>query len=98
VSVLKQVTTGSHVVHVLQSTRQYKVISIDNYHNSQAAALKRVEQLARESLPEDPSDLDIESTKVDAFTCDLTDEDAVRKVFEHYGKGGIWGVIHIAVR
>jgi len=87
---------GSHIIHVLQSTRKYKVISIDNHHNSQPTSLQRVEKLAREGLPEDPSELDIESTKIDTFACDLLDADSVRKVFERYGKGGIWGVIHVA--
>ena len=34
---------------------------------------------------------------VDAHTCDLTNPAQVRAVFEKYGKGGIWGVIHVAV-
>lgn len=35
---------------------------------------------------------------IDAFRCDLTKPADVRAVFEKYGKGGIWGVVHIAVR
>ncbi len=34
---------------------------------------------------------------IDAYRCDLTNRD-VRAIFEKYGKGGIWGVVHIAVR
>jgi hypothetical protein len=49
-------------------------------------------------LPADATELDKESTVIDAYQCDLTDREAVRAVFEKYGKGGIWGVIHIAVR
>ncbi|KAI6133645.1 THO complex subunit 1 transcription elongation factor-domain-containing protein [Pisolithus croceorrhizus] len=37
----------SHVVFALQQTRRYKVISIDNHHNSFPTALTRVAQLAR---------------------------------------------------
>ncbi|KAG6332419.1 hypothetical protein ID866_6670 [Astraeus odoratus] len=87
---------GSHVVYALQQTRRYKVISIDNYHNSFPAALTRVAQLAREALPENPTQADIESVEIDAYDCDLTNAGQVRAVFEKYGKGGIWGVIHIA--
>jgi UDP-glucose 4-epimerase len=89
---------GSHVVFSLQETRRYKVICIDNYHNSYPKALSRLEELARSGLPADATELDKQSTVIDAYQCDLTDREAVRAVFEKYGKGGIWGVIHIAVR
>ncbi|OBZ68549.1 Meiotic recombination protein dmc1 [Grifola frondosa] len=87
---------GSHVIYALQQTRRYKVISIDNNHNSSPKALERVTQIARSSLPANPSEKDKDSAEVDAHTCDLTNPHAVRKVFEQYGKAGIWGVIHIA--
>ncbi|KAI0095149.1 THO complex subunit 1 transcription elongation factor-domain-containing protein [Irpex rosettiformis] len=87
---------GSHVIHTLQETRQYKVISIDNLHNAHARALARVEQLARNSLPVDATERDRESTVIDSHTADLTKPDQLRAVFDKYGKGGIWGVIHIA--
>jgi len=92
---------GSHVVYCLQKTRRYKVISIDNHHNSLPAALTRVAELSLEELkascsPDEPTPSQIESTKVDAHTCDLTDPASVRAVFAKYGKGGIWGVVHIA--
>ena len=35
---------------------------------------------------------------IDKYTCDLTNPVDVRAVFEKYGKGGFWGVIHVAVR
>ena len=89
---------GSHVVYVLQKTRRYKAISIDNYHNSHPEAYRRLEKIARDELPPNPSAQDLDSTKIDYYEADLTNEAAVRKVFEKYGKGGIWGVIHIAVR
>lgn len=89
---------GSHVVFALQETRRYKVICIDNYHNSYPRAVSRLEEIARSALPADATDLDKESTVIDSYRCDLTDPVAVRAVFERYGKGGIWGVIHIAVR
>ncbi|KAG8986676.1 UDP-glucose-4-epimerase [Tulasnella sp. JGI-2019a] len=87
---------GSHVVFVLLQTRKYKVISIDNYHNSYPEALKRVSELAKDELPADASEQDRESAEVDSFSGDLTQAADVRAIFEKYGKGGIWGVIHIA--
>ncbi len=88
---------GSHVVHVLQETRRYKVVSIDNLHNSYPRAFSLLEELAESSLPPDASETEKESTVIDAYRCDLTNRD-VRAIFEKYGKGGIWGVVHIAVR
>ncbi|KAG2149407.1 hypothetical protein BD769DRAFT_1624094 [Suillus cothurnatus] len=40
---------------------------------------------------------DKESTEIDAFQCDLTSREEIKGIFERYGKGGIWGVVHIAV-
>jgi len=88
---------GSHVVFALQETRRYKVVCIDNYHNSYPKALKRLEELARNALPPNPTELEKESTVIDKYMCDLTNPIDVRAVFEKYGKGGFWGVIHIAV-
>ncbi|CDO77294.1 hypothetical protein BN946_scf184753.g44 [Trametes cinnabarina] len=87
---------GSHVIFALQETRRYKVISIDNHHNSSPKALERVAQIARDNLPPNASEKDKDSAEIDAHTADLTKRDEIRKVFEKYGKGGIWGVIHIA--
>jgi UDP-glucose 4-epimerase len=89
---------GSHVIYALQKTRRYKVISLDNGHNSHPKALARVSALSRSELPEDASERDIETTEIESHACDLTRRDEIRAVFERYGKGGIWGVIHIAVR
>lgn len=89
---------GSHVVYCLQKTRRYKVISIDNNHNSFPASLSRVAQIARDALPENASDQDKDSAEIDAINVDLTKTEDVKGVFEKYGKGGIWGVVHIAVR
>ncbi|OJA18055.1 hypothetical protein AZE42_05423 [Rhizopogon vesiculosus] len=88
---------GSHVVYALQQTRRYKVVSVDNHHNSFPASLIRVAQLARDALPENPSEADKESAEIDAFQCDLTCPEQIKDIFERYGKGGIWGVVHIAV-
>ena len=82
---------GSHVIYVLQKTRRYKVISLDNGHNSNPAALDRVSQLSKSELT--PG----HDTEIDSYKCDLTQPDQLRAVFETYGKAGIWGVIHIAV-
>ncbi|THH15115.1 hypothetical protein EW146_g5312 [Bondarzewia mesenterica] len=87
---------GSHVVYALQATRRYKVISVDNYHNSFPKALTRLTQIAHEALPKDATEQDKDSAEIDRFKVDLTQPEQVRTVFEKYGKGGIWGVIHIA--
>ncbi|KAA1471600.1 UDP-glucose 4-epimerase [Dentipellis sp. KUC8613] len=87
---------GSHIVYSLQKTRRYKIISIDNYHNSHPEALSRLEQIARDALPANATADDKASTSIDVYKCDLTQVDQVRAVFEKYGKGGIWGVIHVA--
>ena len=90
-------TKGSHVVFALQETRKYKVISIDNYHNSFPAALTRLNGIAQAALPENATEQEKDSAVVDSYKCDLTDAAQIRAVFEKYGKGGIWGVIHVAV-
>jgi UDP-glucose 4-epimerase len=48
-------------------------------------------------LPGDVSERDIESTEIETHHSDLTRRDEIRAVFEKHGKGGIWGVVHIAV-
>jgi len=87
---------GSHVVLTLLLTRRFKVFSIDNYHNSYPTSLARASQIARDALPKDASDEDRDSTEVDVYGVDLTDEKAIRSVFEKYGKGGVHAVIHVA--
>lgn len=82
---------------MLQKTRRYKVISVDSHHNSNPTSLHCVSQLSRDELPENPSDEEKMSVEIDVHDCDLTNSGQVRAVFEKYGKGGIWGVIHIAV-
>lgn len=82
---------------MLQRTRRYRVISLDNHHNSNPAALERVSQLSKSELPENPSEEEKLSVEIDVHECDLTNAEQVRAVFKKYGKGGIWGVIHIAV-
>ena len=49
-------------------------------------------------MGDNPSQEELDSTVVDSHRCDLTKPDQIRAVFDKYGKGGIWGVIHIAVR
>ncbi|KAF8336838.1 UDP-glucose 4-epimerase [Cantharellus anzutake] len=87
---------GSHVILSLLLTRKFKIISIDNYSNSHAESLERVSKIARESLPVDASEEDKFSVIIDDRKVDLTNSLAVREVFEAYGKGNIWGLIHIA--
>ncbi|KAI1791959.1 UDP-glucose 4-epimerase [Ganoderma leucocontextum] len=87
---------ASHVIFALQQTRRYKVVSIDNHHNSSPKALERVAKIARDALPANASAQDKDSAEIDVHTVDLTKSDQIRAVFAKYGKGGIWGVIHIA--
>ncbi|CAG7847028.1 UDP-glucose 4-epimerase; AltName: Full=Galactowaldenase; AltName: Full=UDP-galactose 4-epimerase [Serendipita indica DSM 11827] len=87
---------GSHTVLSLILTRKYRVASIDNFHNAYPASLDRVQEIARQNLPENPTDDDILSTQVQSFKADLTKEDQVRSVVSSFGHGGLWGVIHIA--
>lgn len=86
------------MIYALQETRRFKVISLDNHHNSTPKALERVAEIARSNLPANASEKDKDSAEIDAHQADLTKPDEVRKVFAQYGKGGIWGVVHIAVR
>ena len=89
---------GSHTVLSLLLTRKYRVATIDNYHNAFPTSLRRVEEIARQNLPKNPTPDDILSTKVQPFEADLTKEEQVRNVLSSFGQGGLWGVIHIAVR
>ncbi|KZT62681.1 UDP-glucose 4-epimerase [Calocera cornea HHB12733] len=84
---------GSHIVLTLLLTRQYKVLSIDNYHNSFPTALKRATQIATEALPADATEQDRDSTVVESFTGNLNLRADVEKVF---ASGPLWGVIHVA--
>ncbi|KAK1226492.1 UDP-glucose-4-epimerase [Marasmius sp. AFHP31] len=87
---------GSHVVYCLAKTRRYKVISIDNHHNSHSKALSQVAALVKDELPADATEQDRQAAEFDSYNVDLTNADQIRGVFDKYGKGGIWGVIHIA--
>ncbi|KAG8843822.1 UDP-glucose-4-epimerase [Serendipita sp. 411] len=87
---------GSHTVLSLLLTRKYRVATIDNFHNAYPKSLERVQEIARQHLPENPTKDDILSTQVHSFEADLTKEDQVRSVVSHFGQGGLWGVIHIA--
>jgi UDP-glucose-4-epimerase GalE len=87
---------GSHVVYALQKTRRFKVVTIDNHNNSHPDALTRVAQISKDALPKNATELEKQSAEIDAYICDLTKPDEVRLVFNQFGKGGIWGVIHIA--
>ncbi len=73
-------------------------MSVDNHHNSSPKALERVAKIARDALPADADAQDKDSAEIDVHAVDLTKPDQVRGVFAKYGQGGIWGVIHIAVR
>ncbi|KAF9532095.1 THO complex subunit 1 transcription elongation factor-domain-containing protein [Crepidotus variabilis] len=87
---------GSHVIYVLQKTRRYKVIALDNHHNSSSGCLDRVSELTKSELPADATEDEKLSAEIDVHKCDLTKPDQIRAVFEKYGKEGVWGVVHIA--
>ncbi|SJX66360.1 related to GAL10-UDP-glucose 4-epimerase [Sporisorium reilianum f. sp. reilianum] len=85
---------GSHVALVTLLTRKYRVTVLDNYHNAFPTAVKRLEQIAIDELPEGASQQDKDDCKVDVFNGDLRSKDDIRKVFESYqGDDKIWGVI-----
>jgi len=68
-----------------------------SYHNSFPEAIKRVSKIALSELGENASEEDKAATEVQVFKGDITnpaDIDAIFKAYE--GKGGIWGMIHIA--
>jgi hypothetical protein len=77
--------------------RRYKVISLDNHHNSLPLALTRVSEIAKRELPANPTAQEKISTEIDAYTADLANANDIEFIFKQYGKGGIWGVIHVAV-
>jgi UDP-glucose 4-epimerase len=56
-----------------------------------------VSKIALDALPADASAQLKDSAQADVHYGDLTKVEDVTKVFEQYGKGGIWGVIHVAV-
>lgn len=87
---------GSHIVLTLLLQRRYKVISLDNHHNSSPTALTRVSEIAKAQLPNDATEIDRLSAEVESYTADLTNPNDVELIFRQYGKGGIWGVIHVA--
>ena len=88
-----RVFLGSHIVLTLLLTRRFRVISIDNHHNSHPKALSRVSRIALEALPDGE---DKTTTNVTSVNADLRDAESLRAVFEPYGYGGIHGVIHVA--
>ena len=92
------VSAGSQLIFALPQTRRYKVISVDNHHNSSPMALERVAKIAHDTLPANASLEDKDSAEIDVHTVYLTMPDQARGEFAKYGQGGIWGVIHIAVR
>jgi uncharacterized membrane protein YkoI len=70
---------------------------LDNHHNSLPLALTRASEIARRELPSDATEQDKKSVEIDAYTGELTNSNDIEFIFKQYGKGGIWGVIHVAV-
>ncbi|PLW51778.1 hypothetical protein PCANC_05553 [Puccinia coronata f. sp. avenae] len=84
---------GSHVLLCCLLTRKYKVLTIDNFHNSFPPAIERVSRIALSELPKDASEEDKLYTNVTLYKGDITSKADIEKVFE---KEKVWGVIHIA--
>jgi len=84
---------GSHIVLCCLLTRRYKVVTIDNFHNSFPEAIKRVSQIALSELPADASEQDKADTKVEVFRGDITNKADIEQVFKTVP---VWGVIHVA--
>ncbi|EGG03706.1 uncharacterized protein MELLADRAFT_49440 [Melampsora larici-populina 98AG31] len=84
---------GSHVVLCCLLTRKYKVVTIDNFHNSFPEAIKRVSKIALNELPTNSSDQDKLDTNVKVYKGDITNKSDIENIFK---SEEIWGVIHIA--
>lgn len=84
---------GSHVVLCCLLTRKYKVVTIDNFHNSFPEAVKRVSKIALNELPTNSSDQEKSDTNVKVYKGDITNKSDVENIFK---SEPIWGVIHIA--
>jgi len=56
---------GSHIVLTLLLQRRYKVISLDNHHNSLPLALTRVSAIAKKELPPNSTEQDKESAEIE---------------------------------
>ena len=89
---------SGYIAGVVCAVVSHPADSLVSLMGKPASQGKSVAQIARDALPADASEQDKDSAEIDTFTCDLTQRDAIRNVFAKYGKGGIWGVVHIAVR
>ncbi|KAM0754354.1 UDP-glucose 4-epimerase [Meredithblackwellia eburnea MCA 4105] len=88
---------GSHVMLSCLLSGEYKVVTIDNLHNSYAEAVKRVTALALAALPPTATKQDKQDMHIELFQGDLTIKEDIEKLFRAYAaKGGIHGTIHVA--
>ncbi|KAM0753510.1 UDP-glucose 4-epimerase [Meredithblackwellia eburnea MCA 4105] len=88
---------GSHVMLCCLLSGKYKVVTIDNLHNSYPEAVKRVTSLALAELPATASEQDKAEMQIELFQGDLTLKEDIEKLFKAYeSKGGIHGTIHLA--
>ncbi|BGP14389.1 UDP-glucose-4-epimerase [Rhodosporidiobolus nylandii] len=88
---------GSHIALCCLLSGKYSVVTIDNFSNSFPTALKRVSQLAQEALPADASEEEKKACEIAVVRGDIAKKDDIEAIFKDYeGKGGIWGVIHVA--
>ncbi|KAH9815989.1 hypothetical protein DFH28DRAFT_1082201 [Melampsora americana] len=84
---------GSHVVLCCLLTQKYKVVTIDNFHNSYPEAIKRVSKIALDELPINSTEQDKLDTQIKVYKGDITNKSDLEQIFE---SESIWGVIHIA--
>ncbi|MBW0500747.1 hypothetical protein O181_040462 [Austropuccinia psidii MF-1] len=89
--IIKYINDGSQKDHF--NRRKYKVVVIDNFHNSYPEVINRVSRLALEELPKDASETDKLYTKVTLYSGNVTKQSDIEDIFK---KEKIWGVIHIA--
>ncbi|KAH9816091.1 hypothetical protein DFH28DRAFT_966044 [Melampsora americana] len=84
---------GSHVVLCCLLTQKYKVVTIDNFHNSYPEAIKRVSKIALDELPINSTEQDKLDTQIKVYKGDITNKSDLEQIFK---SESIWGVIHIA--
>ncbi|KAH9463056.1 hypothetical protein Pst134EA_015143 [Puccinia striiformis f. sp. tritici] len=84
---------GSHVLLCCLLTKKYKVITIDNFHNSFPPAIERVSRIALDELPKDATEEDKKYTHITLYKGDITIKSDIENVFENEN---VWGVVHIA--
>ncbi|CAO1629939.1 unnamed protein product [Sympodiomycopsis kandeliae] len=88
---------GSHVVLSVLLTRRYRVVVVDNFHNSFPTAIERVQEIATSSLPADATTAQKNACKVEVVKGDLRNRDTFANIFaQNTGADQIYAVILVA--